>query len=277
MIASTHVRELIRLALAEDIGPGDLTTELTVDPNMKARAQIIAKQDLIVSGLIPAVMTFEEIDDRLEIKALVDDGDPASAGKILITASGSAASLLTAERIALNLLMHLSGVATQTRKYVKAVQGTGARVIDTRKTTPGMRALEKAAVRHGGGFNHRFGLYDGILIKDNHIKAVGSIKTAIQKARNLAPHTLKVEVEVEDMAGLKEAVSAGADAVLLDNMTIEQMTEAVKFAKGKVMLEASGGVNITNIARVAGTGVDYISVGALTHSAPSADMSMNFI
>ncbi|MFH1091228.1 MAG: carboxylating nicotinate-nucleotide diphosphorylase [Pseudomonadota bacterium] len=272
-----RIRQIVRLALAEDLGHGDLTTRLTVDPQTRARAEIAAKQDLVTAGLLPARLTFQEVDAAVEFEALAEDGQSVSKGNILARLDGPAAPILTAERVALNFLMRLSGVATLTARFVAAVRGHKARIIDTRKTTPGLRLLEKAAVRAGGGANHRFGLYDGILIKDNHIAAAGSITQAVTRARQGAPHTLKIEVEVVDAAGLQEAMAAGAEAVLLDNMTAAQISEAVRLAAGRVILEASGGINLANVAEIAAAGVDLISIGALTHSAPAADLSLNFV
>ena len=267
----------VRLALAEDVGPGDLTTNLTVDPAVQAKAEIVAKQDLVLAGLDPARLTFSLVDPAVEFKPAAADGDRVQAGTVMVRLSGPAQSLLTAERVALNFLMRLSGVATLTAGFVAAVKGSRAKIIDTRKTTPGLRFLEKAAVRAGGGVNHRFGLYDGILIKDNHIAAAGSITAAVTRARQGAPHTLKIEVEVEDQAGLEEAIAAGADIVLLDNMSPAQLAQAVTLARGRVLLEASGGVNLSNVAQMAATGVDFISIGALTHSAPAVDLSLRFV
>ena len=271
-----QVRNIVQLALAEDVGMGDLTTALTVGPDETAQAQIVAKQDLVVSGLEPAELAFELVDPQVTFKALAADGERRFKGDVLVELSGPAASILTAERVALNFMMHLSGVATLTARYVDAVRGMKVKILDTRKTGPGLRILEKRAVRHGGGFNHRFGLFDGILIKDNHIAAAGSITAAVTRAREGAPHPLKVEVEVQDLAGLDEAIRAGADAVLLDNMDGDAMRRAVEAAGGRVLLEASGGINLETVARVASTGVDLISVGALTHSAPAADISLKF-
>jgi len=268
---------VVRQALAEDVGSGDLTTALTVDPDVRARAEIISRQALVLSGLGPARLTFELVDPSVRFDALVPEGARAVSGQVLVEIQGAAASILTAERVALNYMMRLSGVATLTARFVEAVRGTRARIVDTRKTTPGLRALEKAAVRAGGGANHRFGLYDGVLIKDNHIAAAGSITAAVSRAKGRAPHTLKIEVEVEDLGGLEEAIQAGADIVLLDNMTPGQLAEAVRLARGRVVLEASGGVNLETVAEVAASGVDVISIGALTHSAPAVDLSLRFL
>lgn len=271
------IREIVEMALAEDVGPGDITTAITVAPDSMAKAEILAKQDLVVSGLLPAKLTFETVDPDVTFNALVSDGDRISAGTVVVELNGRAASILTAERVALNFMMRLSGVATITSRYVATVQGHRARIVDTRKTTPGMRALEKAAVRHGGGFNHRYALFDGILIKDNHIAAAGSISNAVIQARRQAPHTMKIEVEVQDLPGLSEAIEAGADVVLLDNMNVDMLSASVEAANGRVLLEASGGVNLETVTAIAATGVDLISVGALTHSAPAVDLSLRFL
>ncbi len=275
-MTNQYLFDIVRLALAEDIGSGDLTTALTVDPSATAQASIIAKEDLVLAGLKPARLTFELVDSGVEFEPLAAEGARAAKGDVLVRVTGSAASILTAERVALNFLMHLSGVATLTARFVEAVKPHKVRIVDTRKTMPGMRALEKAAVRSGGGNNHRFGLFDGILIKDNHIAAAGSIKAAVARAKAGAPHTLKVEVEVTDLPGLEEAIAAGADAVLLDNMDQDQLTEAAAIGRGKVILEASGGIKLGNVAQAAASGVNIISIGALTHSAPAADMSLKF-
>ena len=272
-----YVENIVRLALAEDVGAGDLTTSLTVDPEVRSRAEVVAKQELILAGLEPARLTFELVDPEIRFTPAAADGDRAESGRVLVRISGSAASILTAERVGLNFMMRLSGVATLTARFVEATKEYRARIVDTRKTTPGMRVLEKMAVKAGGGTNHRFGLFDGILIKDNHIAAAGSITAAVTRAGLNAPHTLKVEVEVEDLAGLEEAIKAGADAVLLDNMTPDQLKQAVAMAEGRVLLEASGGITMENVAEVAATGVDLISIGALTHSAPAADLSLRFL
>ncbi|MFH1137229.1 MAG: carboxylating nicotinate-nucleotide diphosphorylase [Pseudomonadota bacterium] len=272
-----QVRLIVNLALAEDVGPGDLTTGLTVDPATISRAGITAKQDLVLAGLLPAGLAFELVDPRVVFKPLARDGDRIATGQTVVEIEGPAVSILTAERVALNFMMRLSGVATMTSRFVAAVKNHQVRIVDTRKTTPGQRVLEKAAVRSGGGHNHRCGLYDGILIKDNHIAAAGSITAAVSRARQGAPHTLKVEVEVEDLAGLEEAIRAGADIVLLDNMALETLGRAVEVAAGRVLLEASGGVNLETVAAIAATGVNLISVGGLTHSAPAVDLSLNFL
>ena len=277
MLLTPLVRRLIALALEEDIGPGDVTTATTIPPEIMAEAHIRAKEELIVAGLPVAGAVFAQLPGEVEFTPSVSDGQQVKAGTVLAVVTGPAASLLLGERVALNFLMRLSGIATWTRRFVLAVQPHPARIVDTRKTTPGWRVLEKYAVRLGGGANHRCGLYDGILIKDNHIAAAGGITPAIQRASAGAPHTLKIEVEVQDLPGLEEAIAAGADIVLLDNMDEATMARAVKLAAGRVRLEASGGMSLARVGRVAATGVDFISVGALTHSAPAADIHMKII
>lgn len=270
-----YVETLARSALAEDIGSGDITTMLTVPEGVTATARIIAKQDAVIAGMPLVQGVFRELDLRVEVSVLTSDGERASAGEKLAVISGPARSLLMGERTVLNSLQQASGVATVTARFVRLVEGTKARITDTRKTTPGLRELQKYAVRCGGGHNHRFGLSDGILIKDNHIAIVGSVTAAVQAAKKGAPHTLKIEVEVDTLSRLKEAITAGADAVLLDNMPVNTMRDAVELAAERVLLEASGGVNEGNVREIAETGVDLISVGALTHSARAIDISMD--
>ncbi len=272
-----HIEDIVRLALAEDVGIGDITTFLVVDSEITARAEIMARQDMVVAGMEAAHRTFEQVDASIKFDRMVNDGDVIDSGVIMARVSGPAGSILTAERVALNFLMRLSGVATLTARFVGMVRAHNVKIVDTRKTTPGMRALEKAAVRAGGGGNHRFGLFDGVLIKDNHIAAAGSITQAVTRAKAGAPHTIKVEVEVEDLQELEEAIEAGADAVLLDNMAPAEMRKAVTIAEGRVLLEASGGVTLDTVEQAAASGVDIISIGALTHSAPAVDISLNFI
>ncbi|MEE9515790.1 MAG: carboxylating nicotinate-nucleotide diphosphorylase [Candidatus Adiutricales bacterium] len=272
-----HIENIVRLALAEDVGIGDITTFLVVDSEITAQAEIMARQDMVVAGMEAAHRTFEQVDASIKFDRMVNDGDVIDSGVIMARVSGPAGSILTAERVALNFLMRLSGVATLTARFVGMVSAHNVKIVDTRKTTPGMRALEKAAVRAGGGGNHRFGLFDGVLIKDNHIAAAGSITQAVTRAKAGAPHTIKVEVEVEDLQELEEAIEAGADAVLLDNMAPAEMRKAVTIAKGRVLLEASGGVTLDTVEQAAASGVDIISIGALTHSAPATDISLNFI
>ncbi len=277
MLLGPAVHRLIDLALAEDIGPGDVTTRTTIAPEIMAEAQVRAKEELIVAGLPVAAAVFARLDPAVAFAPRVQDGTTVGAGTVLATVTGPAALLLLGERVALNFLMRLSGIATWTRRFVMAVQPHPARIVDTRKTMPGWRVLEKYAVRLGGGANHRFGLFDGILIKDNHIAAAGGITPAVARARHGAPHTLKIEVEVQDLAGLEEAIAAGADIVLLDNMDEATLAQAVRLAGGRVRLEASGGMSLDRVGRVAATGVDFISVGALTHSAPAVDIHMKIV
>ena len=278
------IADIVRLALAEDIGPGDLTTELTVPLDRQGRAVVKARCDLIVSGLEPAREVLRQMDPEVSFKPLVPDGLLIKKGAEIAELEGRAASILSAERVMLNFLMRLSGVATLTSEYVRTANNPRVTIIDTRKTTPGLRVLEKAAVRHGGGGNHRFALYDGILIKDNHIAAAGSITEAVENARRKASPVLKIEVEVDTLEQLEEALKTGAaDIIMLDNMSLDMLRRAVarveefhKPGPRTTLLEASGGVNLDTIADIARTGVDLISVGALTHSAPSVDVGLDW-
>ncbi len=270
---------IVELALAEDIGTGDITSLATVAPEAVATGIVLAKAPGVISGMPAAARVFARVDPRIVFEPLIEDGAVVSDHTTIARISGPARGVLTGERVALNLLQRLSGVATLTAAYVAAVAGTRANIVDTRKTTPGLRVLEKAAVRHGGGANHRVGLSDGVLIKDNHLAAVGGpdrIETAIQRARDAAPHTLKIEIEVTSVDEARRAVEAGADIVLLDNMSLAEMTEAVRAIAGRALVEASGGVKLETVRAIAGTGVDLISVGALTHSAPALDISLDF-
>lgn len=270
---------LIELALQEDLSRGDITSEATVPVDRTATAVMLAKQDGVISGIETARAVFARIDPEVQFTPLVSDGERVINGTQLAQISGNARSILAAERTALNLIQRLSGVATITARYAERVAGTGATVIDTRKTAPGMRYLEKAAVRHGGGSNHRFDLGDAVLIKDNHLAAIGGehpIRDAVLAAKKRAPHTSKVEVEVVDLAGVQEALDAGADIIMLDNMGLDEMRRAVALVDGRALLEASGGITLETIREVAATGVDLISAGALTHSAPSLDISLDF-
>lgn len=271
------VQRLIDLALEEDLGPGDLTTQATIDPRVQAEAHLRAKEDLIVAGLPVAAAVFGRLDPAICFQEQVIDGTAVIAGTGLATVIGPAGLLLMGERVALNFLMRLSGIATLTRRFVDAVRAYPVQIVDTRKTTPGWRVLEKYAVRLGGGANHRFGLFDGVLIKDNHIAAAGGITAAIHRAREAVPHTLKIEVEVADLAGLEEAITAGADIVLLDNMDEATLAQAVHRTRGRVLLEASGGMTLERLPRVAATGVNLISAGALTHSARGVDINMKLV
>ena len=279
-----QIRDIVALALREDVGPGDLTTGCTIPGDLAGRACLKAREALVLSGLTAAAEAMRQVDRRVVFTPLAADGDRLGPGAEIARLEGSAASILSAERVCLNFLMRLSGVATLTARYVEAVGRAPAAVVDTRKTTPGLRSLEKAAVRHGGGRNHRFALYDGLLIKDNHIAAAGSIALAVGRARAAAPHTLKIEVEVDTLDQLKEALAAGADLVLLDNMSPDLLREAVALTEAfhapgprRTGLEASGGITLETIGAVAQTGVDLISVGAVTHSAPAVDLGLDWV
>jgi nicotinate-nucleotide pyrophosphorylase (carboxylating) len=270
---------IVDLALAEDIGGGDVTSEATIPADAWSRATFVAKAPGVLSGLEAAALVFARVDPAIRFTPALRDGDRLTPGATIATVEGPARSLLAGERVALNFLQRLSGVATATASFVEAVAGTNARIVDTRKTTPGLRALEKAAVQHGGGHNHRIGLSDGVLIKDNHLAAVGGpnrVAKAVRLARERAPHTLRIEVEVTTLVELDEALAAAADVVLLDNMTLDQMRQAVATNAGRALLEASGGVTLESVRAIAETGVDIISSGALTHSAPAVDISLEF-
>lgn len=272
---------LVRSALAEDVGRGDVTTEATIPAGTRASGRIVARQSGVVAGLPVAILTFRLLDPAIHVEALVADGAHVEAGATLAHISGDARALLTAERTALNFLGRLSGVATLAARCMAAVAGTRAVVVDTRKTTPGLRALEKYAVRMGGARNHRAGLDDGILIKDNHIAAAGGIRAAIERARASASHLLRIEVECETEDEVSDAVEAGAEVILLDNMPIERMRANVEWIHTHAphtIIEASGniGTDAARLAAVAATGVDLISLGALTHSAPNFDVSLEF-
>ncbi len=265
-------RDLVDRALKEDLGAGDVTTRLTVPEGARARGLLVSKQDLVVAGLPVAVEVFRVLDPSIRWETTVDEGAEVCAGTQLAEVTGAAATLLAGERVALNFVQHLSGIATQTRRLRAKLAGLKAELLDTRKTLPGLRALEKYAVRAGGGSNHRLRLDDGILIKNNHLRLAGGIRQAVERARTNRPQGMKIEVEMTSLAELDEAIDAGADCVLLDNMTPTQVRECVVRASGRVGLEVSGGISLSNIREYAETGVDYISVGALTHSAPAADV-----
>ena len=268
------VDALIKAALAEDVGAGDLTTQLTVAPERQARAEIRAKCEAVVAGMPLIRKVCDAAGGGIVVEEVVRDGTQVKPGDVLARLSGSAHVLLSAERLILNLLQQLSGVATLTSRFVEAAHTTNCRIIDTRKTVPGLRVLQKYAVRAGGGHNHRLGLADGILIKNNHITAAGGITPAVRAARANAPHVYKVEVECRTLGEVDEALAAGAEAILLDNMTPAQLTAAVKHIAGRAITEASGGVNLDSVRHIAASGVDLISVGALTHSAPAVDLHM---
>jgi nicotinate-nucleotide pyrophosphorylase (carboxylating) len=271
---SPAVHRLIDLALDEDTGRGDVTTRLTVPADAAGAGRVIAKANAVISGLAVFAAVMRRVDARIAVTPRVSDGDAAERNAVILTAEGPLAALLVGERTALNFLQRLSGVATLTRRFVAALPpGAKAVIADTRKTTPGMRGLEKLAVLHGGGRNHRLDLAGGVLIKENHVAAAGSLVAAIARCREGSPHTLRVEVEVRDEGDLRRAIDAGADAVLLDNMDPERIRRCVETAAGRVVLEASGGVTPETVGAIAAAGVDVISVGALTHSAPAADLS----
>jgi len=276
LLTNPLVTQLIAMALNEDVGTGDITTETTIPEDKKAYGKFIAKEDMIICGLDVAEKVFKTVDESIEFKANVKDGDFVRKTDIIATVSGNARSVLTGERTALNLLQRMTGIATRTNDAVKAVEGTNALIADTRKTTPALRVLEKYAVRMGGGTNHRFNLSDGILIKDNHIAVSGGIKNAVANARKNAPHTLKIEVEVETKEQLLEAIDAKADIIMLDNMTNDEMAECVKIIDGRALVEASGNMGEKDLLSVAKTGVDIISIGALTHTVKAADISLKF-
>lgn len=268
------IDRLIEQALLEDIHTGDITTLAVVPEKRPAAARLVAKEPMVVAGMATAARVFAIVDPEIRFEACCDDGDSVTAGTLLATMHGDAAKLLMGERVSLNLLQRMCGIATLTASFVSAVAGTSARVVDTRKTTPGLRQLEKYAVRVGGGINHRTGLYDGVLIKENHITAAGGITEAISRARAYIPHTLKIEIETETLAQVDEALAAGADIIMLDNMSLEDMRSAVATINGRAVVEASGGVNLNSVRAIAETGVDIISVGALTHSPRAMDISM---
>jgi len=268
------IDKIIEIALAEDIHTGDITTLAVLPHPRRMRARLIAKEPMVLAGVAVAERVFARLDPSARFSAAFSDADRLQVGDVIARIEGDAAALLQGERVSLNLLQRMCGIATQTAAYVKEIEGTGARVVDTRKTTPGLRVLEKYAVRVGGGTNHRTGLYDGVLIKENHIAAAGGILEAVRLARAYIPHTLKVEVETETLDQVSLALQAGADIIMLDNMTLPEMTEAVLLIGRRALVEASGGVNLQSIRAIAQTGVDIISVGALTHSVRAADISM---
>lgn len=276
MLNHFYIDEMIKRALEEDIGNGDITTTSTVPEETKIEGVFIAKEAGVICGLPVVERTFELLDPTVEVHLKVREGDSVKKGDVIATVFGSARNILTGERVALNFLQRLSGIATRTRVAVDQIEGTGAVIADTRKTTPGLRCVEKYAVRVGGGSNHRYNLADGILIKDNHISAAGGITQAVTMARKAAPHTLKIEVEVETFEQVREALACRADIIMLDNMSIEDMKTAVAMIDGKALVEASGNMGEKNLFDVASTGVDIISVGALTHTIKAMDISLKF-
>jgi nicotinate-nucleotide pyrophosphorylase (carboxylating) len=273
-----QIEEITDRALAEDLGKGDVTTEALIPGDRRGTGFIMAKKEGILAGINVAKQVFHRVDPELKVEILLEDGARVKPGSKVAKVSGNIASILRAERVALNFLQHLSGIASETNRYVEAVKGLPVRIMDTRKTTPGLRSLEKHAVRAGGGDNHRMNLGDGILIKDNHLAALRSqglnIKEIIARARQNTPQRLPVEVEVGTVSEALEAMEAGADIVMLDNMNLEDMRKAVKSIHGRALIEASGGITLDNVRAVAETGVDFISIGALTHSARALDISL---
>jgi nicotinate-nucleotide pyrophosphorylase (carboxylating) len=277
LMISPLIDRLIELALEEDLGPGDVTTQALIPPELQGEAHIRAKADLVVAGLQVAARVFHKLDGSLVFEAQLADGQEVAKGTVLARLTGPVTSILTGERVALNFLQRLSGIATLTRAMAAQVAGSPAVLVDTRKTTPGWRVLEKYAVRLGGGRNHRLGLYDGVLIKNNHLTAVGGISEAVARAKAKGHHLLKIEVEVTDLQGLEEALNAGADLILLDNMDDATLEKAVQLTRGRARLEASGSMTKERLPTVAATGVNLISMGALTHSAPAVDIHLRLM
>jgi len=268
------VKTLIQTALNEDIGSGDITTDNLIDPKLTGRGILLAKEPLVLAGIDIARQVFQDLDTTIEFETLLSDGDTADTGDSLAHIQGNLAALLKGERTALNFLQRLSGIATNVAAHVRLLKGTSVRLVDTRKTTPGWRVLEKYAVRVGGAHNHRMGLYDGILIKDNHIAAFGGVAGSIAHIRKHVSHLVKIEVEVSTLAEVKEALQAGVDVIMLDNMSLEDVKDAVAVIQHAAIVEVSGNVTRNDLPKLAGTGVDIISIGALTHGARSVDISM---
>jgi nicotinate-nucleotide pyrophosphorylase (carboxylating) len=273
---SHQVKQLIHAAIEEDIGRGDVTSEATIAEHIMSKARVIAKHELVLAGLEVFTEVYATLDRAVHVDASHTDGDRVPAGTAIAGIEGRARSLLAGERVALNFLQRLSGIASLTRRYVDAVRGYNVEIVDTRKTTPGWRVLEKYAVRVGGGKNHRHDLGDGVLIKDNHIVAAGGIKRAVDLARQHSHHLLKIEVEVETLDQVEEALQAGVEVIMLDNMSTTMLAAAVQMIDGRALVEASGGISLESIVEVARAGVDLISVGRLTHSAPAADIHLEF-
>jgi len=271
-----EIERIVRQALQEDIGLGDITTQATVLPGTPARAELVAKEPFVLSGIDVAGEVFRQLDKAVAFEPLKRDSEAVQKGEVLAWIKGEAATLLQGERVALNLLQRMSGIATLTAEFVATVAGTGATIVDTRKTTPGLRTLEKYSVRMGGGKNHRTSLYDGVLIKENHIAAAGGIAIAVERARARIAHLMKIEIETRDLQEVTQALEAGADIILLDNMSPAQLVEAVALVDGRAVTEASGGVNLETVREIAETGVELISIGTLTHSYRAVDISMLF-
>jgi len=275
----THLEldDFLKRALQEDIGMGDITTENCVPADARSKGNFVAKEAGVICGLEVLARTFALLDSDVRITPHVTDGTRVERGDVIAEIEGKSRSVLTGERVALNLLQRLSGIATKTAEAVAEVAGTNTKICDTRKTTPGLRALEKYAVKTGGGSNHRFGLFDGVMIKDNHIVAAGGIAAAVERARANVPHTIKIEVETASLAQVEEAIEAGADIIMLDNMDCPDMKQAVKLIAGRAVTEASGNMGDRSLKEVAATGVDFISIGALTHTVRALDISLRFI
>jgi len=273
-VITKQIKKIIESALAEDIGTGDITTMAIVSRDKTGHAQSIAKDDFIIAGSDIFTETFLLLDDKIKVRKLISDGERAKKGNIIAEISGSLFYILQAERVALNLFQRMCGIATLTAKFVEAVHGSKAKILDTRKTMAGLRVLDKMAVSIGGGFNHRMGLYDGALIKDNHISAAGSITAAVEMQRRRLPDNLKIEVETKNMSEVEEALKCNVDIIMLDNMSPDEMKKAVACVAGRALIEASGNVSLQNVAKISATGVDLISVGELTHSVRAADISL---
>ena len=269
------IRPVIEFALNEDIGSGDITTNSIIAENLTAHASMRAKASGVIAGLSVAEYVFRSLSPEIEWQSLVKDGDSVTVGEMIVTIKGSYRTLLTGERVALNFLQRMSGIATMTSKFVEAVKGFKTEILDTRKTIPGLRILDKYSVKMGGGTNHRIGLYDMVLIKDNHIKVAGGISNAVDQIRKNSVPGIKIEVETTTLEEIREALGKGVEMIMLDNMTTEMMTDAVRIINGKAKVEASGNMTIDRLKEVASTGVDYISIGALTHSVTALDISMN--
>ena len=276
LLNNPQVEQIITLALNEDIGTGDITTLSTIPADKTATGRFVAKEDMILCGVALAEHIFKRVDPSIRLEANFNDGDAVKKGDVIAVVSGNAQNVLTGERTALNFMQRLTGIATRTHASVAEIAGTKAKITDTRKTTPGLRVLEKYAVRVGGGTNHRVNLADGVLIKDNHIAVSGGIKNAVKNARAVIPHTLKIEVEVETKEQLSEALDASADIIMLDNMSNDLMRECVGIIAGRALVEASGNMGEKSLREVAETGVDIISIGALTHTVKAADISLKF-
>jgi nicotinate-nucleotide pyrophosphorylase (carboxylating) len=271
---TTALLSIIRRALEEDIGPGDWTTAISLEREINGKADLLSREEIVLAGLPVFKRVFSELTPHIEFEDYYAEGDIVPAGKNVCVLKGPLSSILNGERTALNFIQRMSGIATITRQYVEKVKSLGVAILDTRKTAPGLRLIDKYSVRMGGANNHRFGLFDGILIKENHISAVGNVRKAVENAKKNAPHSLKIEVEVENIIDAKEALSAGADMILLDNMTPNEVEKIVEYIKGKALIEVSGNVTLDTVEAYARTGIDYISVGSLTHSAKAADFSL---